>query len=417
LSPLPAFDATFLKQVIDAIQDGVFVLKDEKIILVNQTLLNTLGYEEDEVIGESFQSFVVEEHRELLSRRYLERQADQSPVNEYEVALHHASGVPMAMHLKIDKMVDARGAGYNVGTLYHVTPERELMSRLKQSEQEFKQIIQNLPDIFYRTDASGLITMASPYASQVLGYTMDELIGEPLSSFYADPEERAEALARIMAAKGAPTQVESHLKCKDGSTIWVSTSAYARFSSQGEFIGVEGIARNITDRKAMETQLREIALRDPLTQLTNRFGFDEQLASAINSARRQQSELAIIYIDLDNFRDVNNRFSYEIGDQLLLKFAQRLPSHFRDTDLVARIGGDEYAVLLDHSSDLTHLDELLARLRRRLRQPFNLGGEAIEVEFSMGHALYPQNGLNASELLAHADRLLQAHRKTSHSSD
>jgi len=134
-------------------------------------------------------------------------------------------------------------------------------------------------------------------------------------------------------------------------------------------------------------------------------------------ARRQQSELAIIYIDLDNFRDVNNRFSYEIGDQLLLKFAQRLASHFRDTDLVARIGGDEYAVLLDHSSDLTHLDELLARLRRRLRQPFNLGGEAIEVEFSMGHALYPQNGLNASELLAHADRLLQTHRETSHSSN
>ena len=137
-----------------------------------------------------------------------------------------------------------------------VTEQMEIAERLRNTEKEFQTILNNMPDVFYRTDAQGFITMISPACIEAIGYTPEELIGTKMVDLYVEPEQRGKILEQLVAAKGKSTQVEAFMKRKDGKIVWISTKAFLRMDENGTPTGVEGIARDLTDKKDLENSLR-----------------------------------------------------------------------------------------------------------------------------------------------------------------
>jgi diguanylate cyclase (GGDEF)-like protein len=163
------------------------------------------------------------------------------------------------------------------------------------------------------------------------------------------------------------------------------------------------INRDVTERKRMEETIREMALRDPLTGLPNRKLLYDRLEVAIAAARRNRRLLALMYLDLDGFKEVNDRLGHAAGDELLIGFSRRLGSALRDSDTVGRMGGDEFTILIPEVPSGKVADDLARKLLSELRKPISVAGEVVTVTASLGFTLFPAGGETPDELLRSAD--------------
>ncbi len=407
------FDADFYADLIETIQDGVCVLKSGQLILVNQAFCEILGQQREQLIEREFNQFILTEYIELFEQTLHSAFDTEQPPQEIELEIQHSTMNNRWIQIKIKPLVSKQNLVFDVLTLRDITSRKSLVRELELSEQYFKKIIDKLPSIYYRTDASGVLTKISAHSCEMMGYDMDELIGQPLAKFYDDPQQRTKTLAKILANLGKPISVESLLRRKNGSTFWVATCAYARTDDAGEFLGIEGMSIDITERKNIECNLREIAIKDQLTSLMNRFGLQEHLEKSLLRAKRQHSHISIIFIDLDKFKGINDTFGHQAGDFYLAEFAQRLERSFRESDLVARIGGDEFVILLDDNTQSDSISKLLIRLQEIMQEPFMLNDENVSFAYSYGNATFPKHGTTASALLNYADQQMYLAKKQS----
>jgi diguanylate cyclase (GGDEF)-like protein len=175
------------------------------------------------------------------------------------------------------------------------------------------------------------------------------------------------------------------------------------FDLNGEFAGFRGVGSDVTLSKLAELQIEQLARSDPLTGLPNRATFVDMLNRAIVKAQAEQRELAVLFIDLDRFKKVNDSLGHAAGDELLRTRAERLRSVMRETDTLARIGGDEFVAMLDGSNDVQVVSRAAERMLSALAQPVNLGQQQVQVSGSIGISLYPVDGQTASVLMKHAD--------------
>lgn len=169
----------------------------------------------------------------------------------------------------------------------------------------------------------------------------------------------------------------------------------------------------VVERKRAEEHLRFLAHHDPLTGLTNRSLFYDRLETALRSASRNEGGLALLYLDFNDFKQINDTWGHETGDQLLIEMARRLAGCTRETDTVARMGGDEFTVLLADIRDHTSLDTAVAKIREIMAPPFELAGETFHVSCSVGSALYPEDGETARQLLGKADASMYVDKRGS----
>jgi diguanylate cyclase (GGDEF)-like protein/PAS domain S-box-containing protein len=224
-------------------------------------------------------------------------------------------------------------------------------------------------------------------------FTADELFVTRIS-----PEDRALVSEAIAAARqqGAPFSIEYRLARADGTQRWV----HARGRPQGERI--VGTTHDITERKELENRLKGLAYQDPLTGLANRRALYERLESALALARRKDWGVALLYMDLDRFKPVNDRLGHHAGDELLIAISESLSQELRGSDNVARIGGDEFAVVLNEVSQ-EGAEQVASRLASIVATPKRIRGEEVEVGVSIGLAVFPTDGTTADELLRCAD--------------
>lgn len=281
---------------------------------------------------------------------------------------------------------------------------RSTMERLAQSEADLRSIIENLPDAFYRVDLDGRITMVSPHFAREFGFTPDEVIGTEMADRYAEADGRAKFLAALDAGGGQVRHYGVAMRRKDGSPIWVSANAYVRRDPAGEPIGIEGIARDVTEQHAMEERLRYLAGHDALTGLGNRIRFEDRLQHAIARARRENRTLALLFLDLDGFKDINDTYGHHKGDEILVLIGQRLTAVLRDSDSTARMGGDEFAVLLEGGIAPDAARVVAEKIIAAIGAP--LPGIDLSVSASVGVAIYPRDGLDSDALLKSADQAM-----------
>jgi diguanylate cyclase (GGDEF)-like protein/PAS domain S-box-containing protein len=292
------------------------------------------------------------------------------------------------------------------------------MSRLEEAvEQRTRElsnaniIVQNSPVILYRLrgePAFPLIYISHNITK--LGHDPQGLLNSPgWAQTLIDPRDQAkvgEAMARILDKDAEGASIEFRLLTADGTPRWVENRYIPVRDKEGRIIEVEGIVIDITERKAAEEKITLLARTDGLTGLANRSTFTERLSQAYAAAQRGARAFAILYLDLDKFKPVNDTFGHPVGDLLLQQVAQRLRDCTRESDLVARLGGDEFAILQGEISEPANAGTLAAKIQTALALPYFINGNEINISVSIGISPYVPGNAGADAMLAQADLAL-----------
>ena len=269
-------------------------------------------------------------------------------------------------------------------------------------------LINQVPDQIYFKDLESRFTRINPALARRYGLdSAAEAIGKSDADFYSAEHAkltRGEELEMMQQRRPVFNQLH-HEHWGDGRDSWNVCTKMPIYSAEGDVIGIAGISHDVTEHKRREADAWNKANYDGLTRLANRNFFLESLHSRLIKARNQHDNFAVLLLDLDRFKEVNDTLGHSQGDQLLVQVAQRITGELRDTDLVGRLGGDEFAIIME-LSDAYEIRPLLNRLLERIEQPVVLGHEQVAVSASIGVAIYPQDADSAEALLARADEAM-----------
>lgn len=265
----------------------------------------------------------------------------------------------------------------------------------------YPKLIHLMLDAVFVVDGDNQIVFVSDACEDLLGYRADELIGTPITDHMHPEDLPATRASMVRVMSGQPhNDFRNRYLHKDGSVVHILWSA--RWS-ENDRVRI-GVARNITALVQAEEELRFLAHHDPLTGLTNRSLFNDRLETALSAAHQHQSSLALLFVDINNFKSINDTHGHAMGDRVLRMIARRLESCVRETDTVARMGGDEFTVLLtdiqSQAAVTSKVDEIVEVMAEPLGQEFaGLNTSTC----SIGVACYPADGVDADTLLSHAD--------------
>ncbi len=282
---------------------------------------------------------------------------------------------------------------------------RRAEESLWESNQKYRTILESIEDGYYEVDLRGAMTFMNSSLCRILGYAMEELMHMDYRK-YMDQKNKAEVFRVFnqVFSDGRPRKsFEWELIRKDGQHIVVDASVSLITDRQGRRTGFRGVLRDISERKQFEQSLKFLAHHDVLTGLPNRILFIDRLEQAIAQAGRNFSLMAVLFLDLDNFKEVNDGLGHDAGDQLLKEAAGRLQESIREIDTVARFGGDEFIFILPDIKSVEYAEKVVRRIHASFERPFLLKGSEIRISPSMGVAFYPIDSDNADTLLKKAD--------------
>ena len=294
------------------------------------------------------------------------------------------------------------------------------------AEQQYRSIVEHIPAITY-IDAANEQASAiyvSPQIEAVLGYTQHEWLTDPdLWPKILHPDDRARALAENARQNetGEPFALEYRMFSKDGRVVWVFDQSTLVRDEQGKPLFAHGVMLDISERRRAEEHLAFLAYHDELTGLPSRSMFEELLSLSIGRARRHDGSVAVVCVDLDDFRLVNDSLGHANGDQILRMVADRLRESARDTDLVARRGGDQFLLLIADLEREEHAEldvatiraeSVVQHIRESLTDPFVVDGTELYLSASMGISLFPQDGDEPGGLLRNAEAAMYESKKS-----
>ncbi|TIH20275.1 diguanylate cyclase [Marinifilum sp. JC120] len=289
--------------------------------------------------------------------------------------------------------------------------EREIAQRimteqaLRAAEEKYRNIFERAVEGIFRSTLDGKFEEINPAYARILGYESSEEAVKSVHTdkLYKNPGDRREFLKKLMQEKSL-RDYELRFRRKDGSLIWVSESCRL-FEEGGEFY-IEGVVEDITHRKLCELELQEKATLDALTGIPNRYLFFDRLGKSVANAGRYREKLALLFIDLNDFKQVNDQYGHHTGDMLLSKVAGRLKSRLRASDTFARLGGDEFCVLLERPANRDSIAQVADEFIDCFSAPFEFEGISCSVGASIGISVYPENGSKSEELVKKADQAM-----------
>ena len=279
---------------------------------------------------------------------------------------------------------------------------------LNKSEEKYRILADYSPNWEYWTGPDGSYLYVSPACTDESGYVPDDFFADPgLMEKIIHPDDLEAWKAQGPAAASAtPSPLIFRIRAKDGSERWIEHIYRTVLDADGNSLGQRGSHRNVSQRRDAEERLDFFINRDPLTGLPNRSLFRELLEHTLQRAERDQTQFSLLFIDLDNFKTINESLGHSLGDQLLIEAGKRLKEQLPDVDAIARIGGDEFNIILNHSEGMPWIDLVAQRMIDTLAKPFELDGHSVYVGASIGIALYPNDGYDAETLQSNADAAL-----------
>jgi diguanylate cyclase (GGDEF)-like protein/PAS domain S-box-containing protein len=309
---------------------------------------------------------------------------------------------------------DAGEPQFMQGVIFDVTAQQEAEAELKASERRFREMLENVELAAVVCDADGRISFCNDYLLELSGWGHEDVAGRKWLEVFATPDDRAAGheLAERIRNGAIRSHHEDALLTRDGRRRLFRWNNTLLRDSSGTIVGTASIGDDITDRRHAEEELERLAYHDPLTGLPNRILFSEHLQVALARAERSGRGVAVLYVDLDDFKLVNDSFGHGAGDELLCEVATRLRGATRATDVVARQGGDEFLILIadvevgedDRVVDVVDVARRVAEeVRASLQRPLLVADTEIYTSASVGISMFPLDAPDAESLLKHAD--------------
>ncbi len=381
---------------------------DWTMLFVSQGCLALTGYTPEELIQNAHISYEQITHAQDRSRVRQEIEAAIAAQSRFSV---HYRIVTRCGNLK---WVHERGIGVPdeigmrviEGFIEDQTSHKKMLESLQNAEHYYRNLVENASVGIFQTTMDGSYLSANATLARIYGYAEPEQLIAALSDIssqlYAEPNRRRE-FRHLMQSHGEIVNFESEVYRKDGSKIWISENAHIVRDVNGEFVCYEGTVHDITERKQHHILLERQANYDPLTGLLNRTLLNKLLDQGIAHAARMSYFFAVVFVDLDNFKLINDSLGHDAGDRLLVEIAARLRDCVRASDIVLRHGGDEFVLVLNEHYHVSSIISQLNRVLAMVSRPVMLSGREFQVGASLGVAMYPQDGGDAQTLLRYAD--------------
>ncbi len=341
------------------------------------------------------------EDREAVKIRVRNALKKCRSINSHYCRIVHPDGTIRTIHGQGEVLLDDAGKLISVVGISHDVTERRQM---EEERARMAMIVESSNDAIFSISLDGVITSWNRGAENVFGYSAGEIIGNQIVTII--PAERYDERSRILQTilgSGQVNDFETTRIKKDGSQIQVSITTSPIRDADGKITGNSVIARDVTERRRLEEIIKHQAYHDTLTDLPNRQLFMDFLSLEVAQARRNETKLAMLFLDLNGFKQINDTLGHSCGDRLLQEVAQRLRASIRESDTVARLGGDEFTVLMP---DLAHTDDVGIVLNKILgvfQKPFMLDNFPVEASTSIGVCMFPDDGESCEELMKKAD--------------
>jgi diguanylate cyclase (GGDEF)-like protein/PAS domain S-box-containing protein len=285
-----------------------------------------------------------------------------------------------------------------------VTARIKADTALRESEYKLRALIENMSEGLLHLDENDLIIFTNTRFCEMTGYREEELTGQNASALLLDEENRKIVeKANLRRREGFSENYELQLRTAQGKMIWSLVGAVPTFDADGKIVGSMSVHTDITERKRAEDQLLHNAMHDALTGLPNRALFLEHLRRAMGHSPLRKKTFAVLFLDFDGFKLINDSLGHLEGDALLKMIARRLESLLRADDVVARLGGDEFTILLDELTGSKDVLLVVERIKGIFREPFNLGGREVFISASIGIALRDAKYKTPEDMLRDAD--------------
>jgi diguanylate cyclase (GGDEF)-like protein/PAS domain S-box-containing protein len=396
---------SLLRSTLESTYDGIVVVNEEgTVVSFNQRYCEMWGIHPKDLIGAT----AAERLRRVsalmkdpagYARRVQEINARPN-VDSFDV-LEFRDGRVFERY-STPQIIDGVPVG-RVWSFRDVTDRKRAEEALLASERRYRLLFErNLAGV-YRNTLTGQILDCNDACARILGFAnREELLAHGAFDVYFDPNAREGVIERLKRERSI-TNMEIRLRRKDGIPVWILENVTLLDDENGEPAYLEGTLIDITDRKIAEQKIEYHAYHDELTGLPNRAMFKDRLTVALGQARRFRRCVAVMFLDLDQFKFVNDTLGHSAGDQLLWGVGERLANSVREEDTVARLGGDEFTLLLNELNGEDDAVVVAQKILQVISQPFVLEGQELYITTSIGIALYPADGDDAETLLKNAD--------------
>ena len=382
---------------------GLFIIQDDRFQWVNPKFEESVGYKSHEIVGLPSLSLVHKEDRQHVKTRAIAMlRGENSLAYEYRIITKKKDTL---WYMESVTSINFKGRRATLGSQMDITRQKMAEDALKQSEERSRTIIDTIEDAYYETDLAGNSLMFNDAFLKLLGYTSEEMQGLNYRK-YAD-KKNADISFRVfhqVFKTGNPVnKMEWGIITKGGEKRNVELSVSLVHDIDGKPQGFRGIISDITERRKLDEVIRQQAFYDYLTRLPNRTLYYDRLLMAIKRAKRDKKMIALIILDLDCFKEVNDNWGHATGDALLRAVAQRMQTIVRDADTVARYGGDEFTFILPSIDRKGDALQIARKILKSFKETFELGTCNLPITASLGMAIYPAHGDDIDTLMKKAD--------------
>jgi diguanylate cyclase (GGDEF)-like protein/PAS domain S-box-containing protein len=392
-----------LELIWDSAADAVFTIDtNADFVSVNKAFTNLLGWSEEELHADKSISIIPSHFKEDIDEVL-------NKLKQGEVIPYHT----VQRETKTGEIIDVLASyspifdeGRFIGSVVmykDITEQNKYYKQLQESEEKYRIIAEHSSDLIKIIDLEGIISYASPSHYKVLGKLPSSYLKQSILEItHPDEREKIKDSIQQIIDGWEPISLEIRGINSEGKWIWFDTIGTPVFDSAGSITKIIFECRDITERKEYEKKLEQMALYDYLTGLPNRVLFTKELKSEMEKITIKNTQTAVMFLDLDDFKKINDTMGHDVGDQLLKQFGKRMKASLRDNDTLARIGGDEFVILLPGLKEEVDAVTIAKNIIHSLQKHWEIDGNKFHTTSSIGIAFY-QKGLTQHELLKQAD--------------
>ena len=382
--------------------DGIIIIRrgDGLIVDVNDAFLNRSGFTREEYLDHNFLEFLDASHAEEIDQLNSSLETERTIVNLF-ICFKTKDGTEVPCLISAT-VLELSGEPHLMVIAKDISKQRMTEERLRRSEERFRGIFENAPIGILLVDMDGRVFQANRTAASMLAYDEQHMNGIHISRLVPEGERRTlkASLRELIEGNYDTHSSERRLACQNSLEMWANMNIVLQKDSTGKPLYYIVQIADISDIKSGQAKMERLAFYDTLTNLANRRLFQDRLTQAIERCQRQQISSALLYLDLDNFKRVNDTLGHQVGDSLLREVADRITACVRQEDTVARPGGDEFTILLNQVSSPADAGLVAEKILQQLREPKEIDGHPLIVTTSIGITVLPNDGKDSNALMS-----------------